>query len=187
MKTFVDCGQQYYIETRTFEPNINLLDILEPRLDLTPLMSQHSRYLSNLRRLGQVWAIISRPDTGPACGLSIARHYSEDIIGQLMSWLVIRTSGAAARDTDLIKNKQITNSSKYSNMQKMCASFCSIVHGHNCPVTEKRGDQITDEGRKHLSGSWWLPCHRWSNPGLMVWWGQSHFISHWITDTTCDI
>ena len=42
------------LKMNTLESNINLLDILDPSLDLTPLMSQHSRYLSNLRRLGQV-------------------------------------------------------------------------------------------------------------------------------------
>ena len=36
-------------------------------------------------------------------------------------------------------------------------------------------DQITDEGRKHLSKARWLSCHRWSNPGLMVWWGPESF------------
>ena len=130
-------------------------------------MSQHSRYLSNLRRLGQVWAIISWP-----CGLSIARHYSEDIIGQLMSWLVIRTSGSCT--IDLIKNQQITNSSKYST--------CRNVHFLDGMVTSllsrdgrNMWDQITDEGRKHLSKARWLSCHRWSNPGLMVWWGPESF------------
>ena len=42
------------IEMNTLESNINLLDILDPSLDLTPLMSQHSRYLSKMRRLEQV-------------------------------------------------------------------------------------------------------------------------------------